>query len=714
MDTTRRHTWLIAVAVCCSAVATASLRAAGENDPSPERERELIEILLSDAPKADKALACKHLAVHASSEAVPVLAELLADEELASWARIPLEAIPDPSADEALRNALDSLEGELLVGVINSLGVRRDPQSVATLTDQLQNQDAAVASAAAAALGHVGGTAASDALEGALVGASAEVSSAIAEGLVLCAERSLAEGDASRAVAIYDEVRGADVPLQRKLEATRGAILARGDDGIPLLLEQFQSPEKPLFQIALSTFREFPGSQVDKVLATEFAKMSPPRAALTVQAMADRKDTLVLAAVLTAAQDGPQQVRVAAIEALGRAGDGSCLAPLLEIAQEADAELVQPAKASLAVLPGEGVDQDILARVESAQGKAYPLLLELVGERRIAAVDTLVEALDHSDGAVRSAALTSLGQTVTPDDLSVLMTQVLSPRHQEDAEVAQRALRTASVRMPDPDACAAQLTDAMQRAAVPTQCVLLEILGEVGGAKSLDTVAAAARSNEDQLRDVSSRVLGRWMTIDAAPVLLELAQSGPDDKYRIRALRGYLRIARQFNMSRGEHVAMCREALQAASQPAERQLILDILRRYPNVEALKLAIQVGQQTPELKSAASQATLAIAHKLGNRPAVGKTLSQADLDKVQLEIVKAEYGAGETQKDVTATLREQAGDTQWVALPSPSYNTAFGGDPVPDSEKRLTIEYRINGKAGEASFAENELIILPLPQ
>ena len=67
------------------------------------------------------------------------------------------------------------------------------------------------------------------------------------------------EGNSEAAAEIYDEIRNADVPMQRIIEATRGAILARNQDGIPLLLETFRSPDKKLFQLALGTAREFPG-----------------------------------------------------------------------------------------------------------------------------------------------------------------------------------------------------------------------------------------------------------------------------------------------------------------------------------------------------------------------------------------------------------------------------------------------------------------------
>ena len=38
------------------------------------------------------------------------------------------------------------------------------------------------------------------------------------------------------------------------------------------------------------------------------------------------------------------------------------------------------------------------------------------------------------------------------------------------------------------------------------------------------------------------------MDVDVAPVLLDLAKNAAEDKYKIRALRGYIRLVRQFDM----------------------------------------------------------------------------------------------------------------------------------------------------------------------
>jgi hypothetical protein len=50
----------------------------------------------------------------------------------------------------------------------------------------------------------------------------------IAEGCLMCAETFVTDAKADQAVAIYDRLRGADVPGRTKMAAMRGAILARG------------------------------------------------------------------------------------------------------------------------------------------------------------------------------------------------------------------------------------------------------------------------------------------------------------------------------------------------------------------------------------------------------------------------------------------------------------------------------------------------------
>jgi hypothetical protein len=235
----------------------------------------------------------------------------------------------------------------------------------------------------------------------------------------------------------------------------------------------------------------------------------------------------------------------------------------------------------------------------------------------------------------------------------------------------------------------------------------------MGGARALQAVGAAAKGRDPEMQDIGSRLLGEWIGVDAAPVLLDLAKTAPEEKYRIRALRGYIRLARQFDMPDQQRADICRTALKTAKRDAEKKLVLEVLERYPTVDMLKVAAEAAKD-PALKDAAAGISLVIAQKIGGSADVQKLLAQFGHDPVKIEIIKAEYGTGQKSKDVTNILRKYVRDFPLIVLPSSNYNSSLGGDPAPGVVKQLKIQYKIDGKAGEASFDENATIMLPIPK
>ncbi|NMC19106.1 MAG: hypothetical protein GYA33_01690, partial [Thermogutta sp.] len=233
----------------------------------------------SDAPKADKALACKKLAVYGGESAVPALSPLLDDPELNSWARIALEVIPGPAADHALRQAAGRLEGRILIGVLNSIGVRRDAEAVDVLAKHLNGTDSDAAAAAAAALGRIGTPPAAALLESALKHSHPAVRNAAAEGMILVAEQRLASGAKGEAKELYAQVRKADVPSPRVLEAVRGLILIGDDEAFQLFLSCLKSEDRELFGIALTTAREIKTRQAAEAIAAELSQRAPAESA---------------------------------------------------------------------------------------------------------------------------------------------------------------------------------------------------------------------------------------------------------------------------------------------------------------------------------------------------------------------------------------------------------------------------------------------------
>ena len=131
-------------------------------------EMRLAAALKSDVPQAAKDFLCRKLSLIGSAACVPTVAGLLTDEKLSHMARYALEPIRDPSVDDALRDALGKVEGRPRLGIIGSLGVRRDAKAVTALTALLK--DAETSRAAARALGSIGTPEAAKALQDALPG----------------------------------------------------------------------------------------------------------------------------------------------------------------------------------------------------------------------------------------------------------------------------------------------------------------------------------------------------------------------------------------------------------------------------------------------------------------------------------------------------------------------------------------------------------------
>ena len=417
-----------------------------------------------------------------------------------------------------------------------------------------------------------------------------------------------------------------------------------------------------------------------------------------------------------AANGTHQAARVTAVQVLGRVGDASCIPVLVEISGEANQELTGAVQSALQEVPGNDVDAEIAARLSVAEGTARLVLINAVGARRIAAVPELRKSVDDADTQIRHAALAALGQTVGPNDLSFLIERVatIQGNQSKDGSVARGALQAACVRMPDGDACVRQLVSAMSGSSVQAQSALLEIIGSVGGAEALQAMSDSALGRQAELRDTASRLLGEWMTTDAAPVLLKLAQSEVPGKFRTRGLRGYLRIVRQFPFPDADRVEMCHHALQAAERDAERALIVQVLQRYPSLESLGLAAEMAKIESQ-QEAATLACLTIAQKIGtDSEPVRSLLNQVGHPPARIEIVKAEYGAVGKVADVTAILAECAHDLRLLVLPEKknTYNDVFG-DPAPGAAKQLNVHYRINGELAKASFDENAIIVLPLP-
>src|SRR4051812_22878188 len=108
-----------------------------------DQEQDLISILTSGANAVEKCEACKKLRLVATAKSLPALAAVLADDRVSQAARYVLEGMALPEAGVVLRDALAASAGAIKLGIIDSLGWRRDLAAVPTLVRLLSDPEVA-------------------------------------------------------------------------------------------------------------------------------------------------------------------------------------------------------------------------------------------------------------------------------------------------------------------------------------------------------------------------------------------------------------------------------------------------------------------------------------------------------------------------------------------------------------------------------------------
>jgi hypothetical protein len=185
----------------------------------------LIRILTdANSTEFQKAKACQRTGELGAKEAVPALSALLGNEHLSTYARYGLEPIDHPSVDDALRAGLSKLNGNLLIGVVNSIGKRRDAKAIPALVKMVYGADAGLARAAAMSVGSIGGLSSMKELQTAMAKTNGATRTAIAAASLLCAERLLEDGRRDQALALYASLTAPDVPKPERLAAMQGII----------------------------------------------------------------------------------------------------------------------------------------------------------------------------------------------------------------------------------------------------------------------------------------------------------------------------------------------------------------------------------------------------------------------------------------------------------------------------------------------------------
>ncbi len=638
-----------------------------------------LQILQSGASQQEKAEACRALSIHANKEALPVLAGLLCDEQLSHMARYALEPMPFPEVNGILRDALAQCNGLVKVGIISSLGVRKDAEAVPVLSSLLADADPQIAQAAAGALGSIGGRGAIEPLETALAQANipAATQRICCNALLACAEGLSAKDspeERREASAVYHVLfTHANLSKTVRAAALRGEILllsaapwrADGSDAAAKLAEAIQSEDEALFAAGLRAAQELKQTDiVSTTLAGGLPGASVDRKIRIIQTLGKCGGVAAGVAVFKEAQEGPAEVRVAALHALARMGYEPALELMARWAVDGEDGVVKAARNALCFFPNGAGKPAIMALRGSEQAGTRLIAVELIGQGGLDNPNALLLEMAEKDAdeGVRVAALRALKDCAGMDEMPALLANLQKGRSASEMQATEDALRMLCERQKKMPAGLGAIPEtfcaAYETAQGETKLAILRLLGATNGSKAFETVRAATASEDAAIKDTALRTLCDWSHPEALSALLDLYKTASDPALKTLALRGTVRLLAPGNLPDNDLLGHYAALLDGTASPEEKKVVLGGLTQVPQAGAFEIALaQLGDAS--VKPEAVQTALSIAKSFGKSPSEDTAFfNGTDLTGWQgnMQYWRVEDGAIVAQSDGSLTKNE----------------------------------------------------------
>jgi len=600
---------LVVLVICAAAVFPASA--------GPSEEGRLIDVLQSASTLAEKEDACRNLKQIGTAKAVPALGRLLSDERLSQGARDALEGMPLKEVDGVLRAALKTTSGKTKLGIVHSLGARRDPRVSRELIHLLDDSDPLLASGAAEALGTIGGSKARRALLKAVAKTSDPVRSDIVDGLLQCAAALLAEGDRAQAAAIYRSLSAPTEKEHVRMAAHAGLIRAAGDRALASITADLQSGDPARESAALQLACNLQDPSATMTFTNLLQTACPAMQAAMLGMLQLRGDDAAAPAALRTAHNPDAAVRLAAIAALGSLGDETAVSQLAGAAASAEQAEQKVARQALADLHHGDVAQMMLVQLASASPAVQAELIRALASRaEKSAMPKLLELARWDQQTTRKAALQAIGHLADGSHLPALVKLIEETRdenirsdvHAVFESIADRGEKNKGFDL-------SPILNGLATGNVDTRIALLQVSALFADDRLRAVLRAGLKDPDSQVRSAAGRAICSSRDMELMPDILELARDSENASIRALALEGYVRLITEEGsaLSAPERVQLLKSACDIAKRPEDKRRVLSGLAEVSDPGALKLVAVLLEDT-EVQKEAAQAAIKIAEAL----------------------------------------------------------------------------------------------------
>ena len=572
-------------------------------------EKEMITFLGSDATFAGKQFVCEQLSIIGTKESVPVLTELLSDEQTADIALYTLQRIPDNAADKALHESLAKVDREARIGIINTLGEREYKNAVGDLEKLVYDADPQTARSAATALGKIADKAADQALKKASSKTSGDLRGVVLDAYLLCADSLCMQDETSQAASIYRELYNEDELTRIQAAALRGLVVTGEEGAVDIILSALKRDNLKIQDVAVGLIRELPGTPDLKNIIAELPNFSEPAQVQLLAAFASRGETAARQAALDATKHQDENVRAAALSALAKIGNESDIPLLLQFAVSGEPTSNQEAaRLSLAFLSGASVDQKIIAQIPGAEPTVKAELVRILGQRNVVeATEMLLTTAADPDEAVRRESLKSLAIVATSAHIDKLIQLVVDEENRRIRDEAERTVVLVSQKIEDTSSQAKPVLNVLSSVEDDeARGSLLEVLGRIGGADVLPVLRSELKSSNPEHQKAAIQALSVWPDTKPLDDLLSIVKTTDNEAHKILALRGYISLLRNRGRRWGrDSIAPYLTAMEYATEASEKRMILSGLGRIESTEVITVIAQYLDD-PDIKAEAQAA------------------------------------------------------------------------------------------------------------
>jgi len=607
-------------------------------------------VLESDAAYDAKQFACRQLALTATVEHVPALAKHLTDEQMSHIVLYVLRHIDSPEVDKALLSALGKASGRAKLGIISTLGNRRSAAAVEPLGMVIVSGDKEAALEAIKSLGRIGTKSAYARLATTDVLKEPTGAEILAAGHALLdfGEKLAADGEGKLAQQAYQTAFDVHHPGHIRAAALRGLAEVMGDKASPYVTKALKSDDEDLYGMAVVIIRNTPQKSSAEAMAAELGRLKPKVQLLLINALAARSDGAGVGIIKDQCKSRSVAVRSSALGALGKVGDETCIALLIEHAAQGSGGERAAAMESLGTLRGPKVNAALIEQLGRSDNPGKAVICKALLQRNAAeAAPALVEAAKIDNRSVRTEALKALRDLAGRREIPAMVDLIFIVEPAQADQVG-KALAAVARRNSVHRQCTETILAKYDQAGnVEQRVAVLTTLGGLGHVLALPVLREGLQDSSGEIRYAAIKALSVWPNAAVAGDLAKVVRSTDNRTHRVLALRGYIDLIDASALPADGKLEHYARAMELAREDAQKKKVLSVVAGVETMDAFEMAMSRLDDS-SLKNEAALAACVIAQKI--YATKGRQI-KGDLEKI-------------VNTDVGESIRQQA----WEMLQS----------------------------------------------